>query len=107
MRRSGEDERWRERAADRKLWKERTERLARQYLTDPHPCTAGNKEEEHTVQRKQLLELLRDIFPYIKGTKCDRFYYKIMLCNPYNIHLKILTIKMCFNEHSIGTDVAN
>ena len=32
MRRSGEDERWREGAADRKLWKERTERVARQYL---------------------------------------------------------------------------
>ena len=33
MRRSGEDERWREGAADRKLWKERTERVARQYFT--------------------------------------------------------------------------
>ena len=33
MRRSGEDERWREGAADRKLWKERSERLARQYFT--------------------------------------------------------------------------
>ena len=29
----GEDERWREGAADRKLWKERTERVARQYFT--------------------------------------------------------------------------
>ena len=29
MRRSGEDERWREGAADRKLWKEKTERVAR------------------------------------------------------------------------------
>ena len=28
MRRSGEDERWREGAANRKLWKERTERVA-------------------------------------------------------------------------------
>ena len=28
-----EDERWREGAADRKLWKERTERVARQYFT--------------------------------------------------------------------------
>ena len=33
MRRSGEDERWREGAVDRKLWKERTERVARQYCT--------------------------------------------------------------------------
>ena len=33
MRRSGEDERWREGTADRKLWKERTERVARQYFT--------------------------------------------------------------------------
>ena len=33
MRRSGEDERWREGAADRKLWRERTERVARQYFT--------------------------------------------------------------------------
>ena len=33
MRRSVEDERWREGAADRKLWKERTERVARQYFT--------------------------------------------------------------------------
>ena len=33
MRRSGEDERWREGAADRKLWKERTERVARQNVT--------------------------------------------------------------------------
>ena len=33
MRRSGEDERWREGAADRKLWKERTERVAIFYLT--------------------------------------------------------------------------
>ena len=31
MRRSGEDERWREGAVNRKLWKERTERLARRY----------------------------------------------------------------------------
>ena len=31
MRSSGEDETWREGAADRKLWKERTERVARQY----------------------------------------------------------------------------
>ena len=31
MRRSGEDERWREGAADRKLCKERTERVAQQY----------------------------------------------------------------------------
>ena len=29
----GEDERWREGAADRKPWKERTERVARQYFT--------------------------------------------------------------------------
>ena len=27
----GEDERWREGATDRKLWKERTERVAQQY----------------------------------------------------------------------------
>ena len=33
MRRSGEEERWREGTADRKLWKERTERVARQYFT--------------------------------------------------------------------------
>ena len=33
MRRSGEDDRRREGAADRKLWKERTERVARQYFT--------------------------------------------------------------------------
>ena len=33
MGRSGKDERWREEAADRKLWKERTERVARQYFT--------------------------------------------------------------------------
>ena len=36
-RRSGEDERWREGAADRKLWKERTERVARQYNNSPSP----------------------------------------------------------------------
>ena len=33
LRRLGEDEIWREGAADRKLWKERTERVARQYFT--------------------------------------------------------------------------
>ena len=33
MRRSGEDERWREEAADRKLWTERTERVVRQHFT--------------------------------------------------------------------------
>ena len=33
MRRSGEDERGREGDADRKLWKERTERVAQQYFT--------------------------------------------------------------------------
>ena len=33
IRRSWEDERWREGAADRKLWKERTERVARQYIS--------------------------------------------------------------------------
>ena len=30
---SGEDERWREGATNRKLWKEKTERVARQYFT--------------------------------------------------------------------------
>ena len=52
MRRSGEDERWREGAADRKLWKERTERVLDNTVTVPdlHPCTAGNKEEEHTFE---------------------------------------------------------
>ena len=71
----GEDEIWREGTADRKLWKVRTESVARQYFTCPsplysreqggraqrtpvqqgtrrksteNPCTAGNKEEEHT-----------------------------------------------------------
>ena len=33
MRRSGKDEKWREGAADRKLGKERTERVVRQYFT--------------------------------------------------------------------------
>ena len=33
MRTSGEDERWKEGAADRKLWKERTERVDLQYFT--------------------------------------------------------------------------
>ena len=33
MRRSGEDERWRDGAADRRLWKERTVRVARRYFT--------------------------------------------------------------------------
>ena len=46
MRRSGEDERWREGAADRKLWKEQKEWLDNT-LPDPHPCTAGKKEEKH------------------------------------------------------------
>ena len=32
MRRSGEDDRLREGGSDRKLWKERTERVARQYF---------------------------------------------------------------------------
>ena len=33
VRRLGEDERWREGADDRKIWKERTDRVARQYFT--------------------------------------------------------------------------
>ena len=41
MRRSGEDERWREGAADRNI------------------CTAGNKEEEH------ILNILRKIIVFI------------------------------------------
>ena len=53
MRRSGEDERWREGVANRKLWKERTERVALQYFTIFYPCTAGNKEEEHTLCIRQ------------------------------------------------------
>ena len=42
----GEGKRWREGAADKKVWKERTERVARQYFS--LTLTAGNKEEEHT-----------------------------------------------------------
>ena len=47
MRRSGEDERWREGATDRKLWKEKEKEWLDNILPDPHPCTAGNTEEEH------------------------------------------------------------
>ena len=35
-------------AADRKLWKEQKEWLDNT-LPDPHPCKAGNKEEEHKL----------------------------------------------------------
>ena len=35
----------------RKLWKEQKEWLDN-ILPDPHPCTAGNKEEEHTIVRR-------------------------------------------------------
>ena len=47
MRRSGEDERLREGAADRK--KDQKEWLDNT-LPDLHPCTAGNKEEEHILR---------------------------------------------------------
>ena len=47
MRRSGEDERWREGAADKKLWKKEQKEWLDNTLHDPHPYTAGNKEEEH------------------------------------------------------------
>ena len=62
MRRSGKDDRWREGVADRKLWKERTEWLDN-ILPDPHPCTAGNKEEEHIYI--YLLVILIYIYIYI------------------------------------------
>ena len=42
MRRSGEDDGWREGAADRKLWKKEWLDITIAVL-DPHPCTAGNK----------------------------------------------------------------
>ena len=43
----GEDERWREGAADRKLGKKEQKDWLDNILPDPHPCIAGNKEEEH------------------------------------------------------------
>ena len=48
MRRLGENERWREGAADRKLWKEQKD-LLDNTLPDPHPCTEGHKEEEQQL----------------------------------------------------------
>ena len=53
MRRSGEDEAWREGAADRKLWKEWFNNTVS--VPDPHPCTAGFKEEEHTTHLHMLV----------------------------------------------------
>ena len=49
MRRSGEDERWRGgRPIKNYGKKEQIEWLDNTVtLPDPHPCTAGNKEEEH------------------------------------------------------------
>ena len=67
MRRSGEDERWREGAADRKLLKEQKDWLDNT-LPDPHPCTAGNKEEEHTY-----------IHAYI------RTYFTFLMCAPVDL----------------------
>ena len=45
-----EDERWREGAADKNYGKKEKKEWLDNTLPDPHPCTAGNKEEEHTCQ---------------------------------------------------------
>ena len=49
MRRSGEDERWREGAADRKLRKKEQKEWLDSTLPDPNPCTAGNKSTIYTA----------------------------------------------------------
>ena len=36
-------------AANRKLWKKEQKEWLDNTLPDPHPCTAGNKEEESTI----------------------------------------------------------
>ena len=40
-------------------------------LPDPHPCTAGNKEEEHTYQMFLLIHML--LMPVLGVTTC--MYY--------------------------------
>ena len=46
MRRSGEDERWREGRPIENYGKKEQKEWLDNTLPDPHPCTAGNKEEE-------------------------------------------------------------
>ena len=50
MRRSGEDERWRRGRPIENYGKKEQKEWLDNTLPDPHPCTAGNKEEEHTVE---------------------------------------------------------
>ena len=48
MRRSGEYERWREGWPIENYGKKEQKEWLDNTLPDLHPCTAGNKEEEHT-----------------------------------------------------------
>ena len=50
MRRSGEDEKWRRGRPIENYGKKEQKEWLDNTLPDPHPCTAGNKEEEHTVE---------------------------------------------------------
>ena len=47
MRRSGEDERWREERPIENYGKKEQKEWLDNILPDPHPFTAGNKEEEN------------------------------------------------------------
>ena len=51
MRRSGEDERWREGRPMENYGKKEQNEWLDNTLPDPHPCTAGNKEEKHSDLR--------------------------------------------------------
>ena len=51
MRRSVEDERWREGRPTENYGKKEQKEWLDNTLPDPHHCTAGNKEEEHTLSR--------------------------------------------------------
>ena len=75
MRRSGEDERWREGAADRKLRKKEQKEWLDSTLPDPNPCTAGNKEEEHNIHGNDNAE-----FDYqkIKCKSGNLFIYAVV-----------------------------
>ena len=66
MRKSGDGERWREGAADRKLRKERTERVAQQYCNCIRPAPLSSMEQvgrEHDRCTKSDTILIASVHP--------------------------------------------
>ena len=69
MRRSGEDERWREGLPIENYGKKEQKYWLDNTLSDPHPWTAGNKEEEHMSNSHNNNDKNNCVMYFVKSRK--------------------------------------